>query len=216
MTNDIEGATIGRTRMGAGTPDQVDRALLIASVVLWLAALGTGVAALVALIDLAHGRAVDDSGGGSDTPWLLYTVIGVSAAVILCAVPLLIRARRTASNPTRPAADASRSAGASSVAQPLPPFGAPVLRRHASSPLTSRVGFPIAAVDQIWLRCTASVASAMGAAATGIGVATYLMASGHDTASWSVYVVAALFTAAIPVAVVYFLRQLRSVLDASA
>ena len=215
MTNDIEGAPIGRTRMGAGTPDQVDRALVIASVVLWLAALGTGVAALVALIDLAHGRAVD-SGGGSDTPWLLYTVIGVSAAVILCAIPLLIRARRTASNPTRPAVDESRPAAASSVAQPLPPFGAPVLRRHASSPLTSRVGFPIAAVDQIWLRCTASVASAMGAAATGIGVATYLMASGHDTASWSVYVVAALFTAAIPVAVVYFLRQLRGVLDASA
>ena len=215
MTTDIEGAP-GRTRPSPGTPDQVDRALVIASVVLWLAALGTGVAALVALIDLAHGRTAG-SGGGSDTPWLLYTVIGVSAAVILCAIPLLIRARRTAASPSRPSSvDEARPAASSSVAQPLPPFGAPVLRRHASSPLTSRVGFPIAAVDQVWLRCTASVASAMGAAATGIGVATYLMASGHDTAAWSVYALAAVFTAAIPVAVVYFLRQLRSVLDAAA
>ena len=55
----------------------------------------------------------------------------------------------------------------------------------------------------------------MGAAATGIGVATYLMASGEDTASWIVYGVAAVITVAMPVASWFYLRQLHGVLEPS-
>lgn len=215
MTQDIEGGVTVRPRLGATAPDQLDRILVIACVVLWLAALGTSVAAIVALVDLAHGHTV--ASGDSETPWLLYSVIGVSAAVIVGAIPLLIRARRTASTgPARPASagDSGRSADAPSVAQRLQPFGAPVGRLHVTPPATGRVGFPTAAVEQIWLRCTASIAGAMGAAATGIGVATYLMASGHETAAWIVYGVAAVITVAMPVAPWFYLRQLHGVLDA--
>ena len=72
--------------------DQTDRILLAVCAALWLAALGAAVAAIVALVDLAsrHRPTRRDS----ETPWLLYTVIGVSAVVIVGAIPLLIRARR--------------------------------------------------------------------------------------------------------------------------
>jgi hypothetical protein len=214
MTNDRDATR--RSRFGAGSPNQVDRILVIACVVLWLAALGTGVAAVVALVGLARQHEAATS-GGSDTPWLLYTVIGVSAAVILGAIPLLMRARQTATaGPSAPVPQSGpgRSGDAPAAALPLPPFGAPALRGHVT-PANSRVGFPSAAVEQIWMRCSASIVGAMGAAATGIGLATYLMASDHDTASWSAYAVAAVITAAMPVAVWLYLRQLRDVLDAS-
>jgi hypothetical protein len=216
MTHDLEGGVTVRSRFGTAAPDQVDGILVIACVVIWLAALGAGVAAIVALVDLAQVHTV--TSGDSHTPWLLYSVIGVSAAVIICAIPLLVRARRTASTvPSRSALQGNPGGAvdAPSVAQRLQPFGAPVLRRTATPPATSRVGFPTAAVDQIWLRCTASIAGAMGAAATGIGVATYLMASGHDTAAWAVYGVAAVIAVAMPVAAWFYLRQLHGVLDAS-
>ena len=105
--------------------------------------------------------------GDSDTPWLLYTVIGVSAAVIVGAIPLLTEGRQTAlgrgpAQPTSPG-DRGRSArDAPSVAQRLQPFGAPVLRRHSTPPAGSRVGFPTAAVEQIWLRCTATIVGCDG------------------------------------------------------
>jgi hypothetical protein len=173
---------------------------------------------VVALVGLASSHTA--ATGESETPWLLYTVIGVSAAVIIGAIPLLLRARQTASaavgpRPSAPA-DGGRAGGeASSVAQRLEPFGAPVLRRHSTPPAGSRVGFPTAAVEQIWLRCTATIAAAMGAAATGIGVATYLMASDHDAASWSVYVVVGIITVAMTAAPWYFLRELQRVLESS-
>ncbi|MDT5150004.1 MAG: hypothetical protein QOI01_1737 [Mycobacterium sp.] len=216
MTHDLEGGVTVRSRFSTAAPDQVDRILVIACVVIWLAALGAGVAAIVALVDLSQVHTV--TSGDSNTPWLLYSVIGVSAAVIICAIPLLVRARRTASTvPSRSASQGNPGGAvdAPSVAQRLQPFGAPVLRRTATPPATGRVGFPTAAVDQIWLRCTASIAGAMGAAATGIGVATYLMASGHDTAAWIVYGVAAVIAVAMPVAAWFYLRQLHGVLDAS-
>ena len=55
----------------------------------------------------------------------------------------------------------------------------------------------------------------MGAAATGIGVATYLMASGDDTAAWIVYGVAGVIIVALPVAPWFYLRRLHAVLEAS-
>ena len=217
MTHDTGGGVVAPSRIRQGTPHQVDRILVIACIALWLAALGAAVAAVVALVDLASSPSVGV--GNSDTPWLLYTVIGVSAAVIIGAIPLLLRARQTASSGvvTRPGTpdDDGRAADVPSVAQRLQPFGAPVLRRHSTPPAGSRVGFPTAAVEQIWLRSTACIAGAMGAAVTAIGVATYLMASGHDTAAWAVYAVAAVITVVMPAAPWYFLRELRGVLESS-
>ena len=199
------------------TPDRNDRILVIVAIALWLAALGAAVAAVVALVGLTNAEAV--STGSSDTPWLLYTVIGVSAAVIVGAIPLLLRARQTATSEvtSRPvAADAGSAAvDGPGLTQRLQPFGAPVQHRHPLPTAGGPVGFPTAAVEQIWLRCTAVIAAATGAAATGVGVATYLMATHHDSASWAVYAVAGVITVAMCAAPWYFLRQLRDVLAGS-
>ena len=64
----------------------------LACAAIWLAVLGSAVAATVALVDLGRGH--PESSTTSGTPWLLYTVIGVSALVIIGAIPLLVRARR--------------------------------------------------------------------------------------------------------------------------
>jgi hypothetical protein len=218
MTHDTGGGVVAPSRIRPGTPDQTDRILVIAAIVLWLAALGAAVAAVVALVGLASSHAV--AAGEPDTPWLLYSVIGISAVVIIGAIPLLLRARQTAAGggvlrPTAPDDGGGSDGGAPSVTQRLQPFGAPVLRRHSTPPAGSRVGFPTAAVEQIWLRCTASIAGAMGAATTGIGVATYLMASDHDAAAWSVYVVVGIITVAMTAAPWYFLRELHGVLESS-
>ncbi|MBJ7341294.1 DUF2561 family protein [Mycolicibacterium sp.] len=218
MTHDTgAGVTTRASRLRVDSPDQVDRVLVIVAVALWLTALGAAVAAVVALVDLATSHSV--TAGESDTPWLLYTVIGVSAAVIIGAIPLLLRARQTAVTGVGPRPTSSDGPAETndrpSVAQRLQPFGAPVLRRHSTPPAGGPVGFPSAAVEQIWLRATAVAAGAIGAATTAVGVATYLMASGHDTASWAVYAVAGLITVAMPVGTWYFLRELRGVLESS-
>jgi hypothetical protein len=182
-----------------------------------LAALAAGVAAVVALVDLA--RPHPTATGGSPTPWLLYTVIGISAVVIVGAIPLLIRARRAAldGGGQRPAGDRS-STTQNVFGPPLGTegrqrgVGAPAIRRQAVPPATSRVGFPTAAVEQVSLRCTLVIASAIGAATALIGVATYLMASDDDSLAWTAYGLAALVTVALPAVPVYFLRQLRGVL----
>src|SRR5258705_12614518 len=92
-------------RSDTGEFDRTDRILLGAFAAVWLVALGAGVAATVALVDLGTGHA-QQSTGESDTPWLLYAVIGISAAGIIGAVPLLLRARRAAPEEPPPAARA--------------------------------------------------------------------------------------------------------------
>ncbi len=69
------------------------------------------------------------------------------------------------------------------------------------------------AVDRVWLRCAVVIASAMGVALLAIGIATYLMAAGHDTFSWVAYVIAGIVTLALPVIPLFYLRQLREVAD---
>ena len=88
--------------MDTGELDRTDRILLGACAAVWLGALGAGVAATVALVDLGTGHA--QSTGKSETPWLLYAVIAISAAVIIGAVPLLLRARRAALEESPPPA----------------------------------------------------------------------------------------------------------------
>ncbi|MGB3895353.1 MAG: DUF2561 family protein, partial [Mycolicibacter sinensis] len=72
------------------SPEVTDRVLLGGCAAIWLTLLGMSVAATVALVDLGRGfeQPAESSHNG-----LLYIVIGVSALVILAAVPVLLRAR---------------------------------------------------------------------------------------------------------------------------
>ena len=214
MTQDINASP--RSRFSPGTSNQVDRVLLVVCAGLWLAALGAGVAAIVALVGLTGDHSAGE--GEADTPWLLYTVIGVSAVVIIGAIPLLVRARRESSGSSfglTPRDRAGAEPAADGPAPRLEPFGAPVIQRTPVPAVINRVGFPTAAVDQVWLRCTAIVVGAMGAALTLIGVGTYLLVSDHDTAAWILYGLAGVVTVATPVVPWFFLRQLRTVLGGS-
>jgi hypothetical protein len=210
----------------AGELDRVDRILLGACAAIWLAALGAGVAAVVALVDLGGGR--PESSGDSDTPWLLYTVIGVSAMVIVGAVPLLLRARRTALTdsppPARPTvAQAAPQPAVRGIEAPTQKLRVP---GSAGEPVTSRPGYPVAravsapaadpsvaAVDQLWLRCAVVIACAVGVAVVAVGVATYLMAVDSTTAAWVFYVLAGVITLGMPAIPWFYLRQLRDLLD---
>ncbi len=214
MTHDVD--TAERPPVNPDEQDQTDRILLAVCAALWLAALGTSVAAIVALVDLAsgHSTGADDA----ETPWLLYTVIGVSAVVIAGAIPLLIRARRTAlQGGLRPAA--GQPASTQNVFGPplgteasQRSFGGPVIRRQPAPPANSPVGFPTAAVEQVWLRCSVLLACAVGAATAAVGIGTYLMASDQDGLAWAAYGVAALVTVAMPVVPWFFLRQLHQLI----
>lgn len=209
MTPGSSGTDTARPGSGA---EKLNRILLGTCAAAWLAALGAGVAAGVALAELGRTRPAVSSGG--DTPWLLYTVIGVSAVVIIGAVPLLLRARRTADDepaplllprerPTaasEPATERIRAVG--TLAQPLP------------SRLSA--GHPTAVADRLWLQCALVLGTAMGVALIAIGAATYLMAVDHDTVAWVLYGVAAVITLAMPVAPWWYLRRLRELLEPTA
>jgi hypothetical protein len=224
MPNTTE--TAGRSRLDAGLNtgefDRTDRILLGVCAAVWLVALGAAVAATVALVDL--GTAQAQSTAESETPWLLYTVIAISAAVIIGAVPLLLRARRTALEDSPRATPARPLPG-----QPPPPargVEAPTEKLRvppsAGSPMAARPGYPtreaispqpnplMAAVDQLWLRCAVVLAIAMGVAIVAIGVATYLMAVEQDAVAWVFYVLAGLVTLAMPAIPLFYLRRLRA------
>jgi hypothetical protein len=53
----------------------------------------------------------------------------------------------------------------------------------------------------------------MGVALLAIGIATYLMAAGHDTFAWAAYVIAGLVTLAMPAIPWIYLRQLHELVD---
>lgn len=209
-----------RTGFDPSSLDKTDRILLGVCAVLWLLALGAGVAAIVALSKLGDAN----GGGDGETPWLLYAVIGVSAVVIIAAVPLLIRARReslasgdggSAAGPVAASPVASERPGAAfgDPVASVRPVGSPVIRRSpVPPPASSRVGFPTRAVERIFLRCPVSIAAAMGGATALTGIATYLAATDNDGTAWAAYGLAALVVVAMPAIPVFFLRQLRSVL----
>ena len=146
MAYDTEAAGGSRLRSAFDPSelDRVDRILLGACAAIWLAALGTGVAAVVALVDLARGH--PESSGESATPWLLYTVIGISALVIIGAVPLLLRARRMALEDAQsPARSAVRTSQPQRHAAPRRPprsyeFSARKQSRSIHGPATRRRG----------------------------------------------------------------------------
>ena len=221
-----------RTGMDTGELDRTDRILLGTCAAVWLGALGAGVAATVALVDLGTEHA--QSTGESETPWLLYVVIAISAAVIIGAVPLLLRARRAALEESPPPArDTPVRAVTGQQSPPVRGAEAPTekLRVPATaggSMAVSRPGYPtrepitpppspvMTAVDQLWLRCAVIIAIAMGVATVAIGVATYLMAVDSDAAAWALYVLAGLVAVGMPAIPWFYLRQLRALLEPSA
>ncbi|WP_422746431.1 DUF2561 family protein [Mycobacterium sp. WMMD1722] len=200
---------------GAAQPggENLDRILMGVCAAAWLAALGTAVAATVALTDL--GRTAPRVPSESGTPWLLYTVIGVSAVVIIAAVPLLLRARRSAQADPAPASLTRDRQQPVAVAEP------PTERMRQVLPTTSvpaslPAGYPAEAVDRLWLRSVLLIATAMGVALIAIGAATYSMAVDNDTVAWVLYGLAAVVTLAMPIAPWWYLRRLRELLEPAA
>ena len=193
-------------------PENLDRILLGVCAGIWLLALGAGVAATVALVDLSNGRgSVRAELSGTDTPWVLYTVIGVSAVVIAAAIPLLIRARRDNSQrPLRGALGGNTGSAADDIAAVA---ARPAGRRRAATSAASdgrRPALP-AIVDQVYVQYTTAIGCAVGAGVLAVGIATYLMATGSDTGAWAAYIVGGLITAGMVALPWFYLRELHAV-----
>jgi hypothetical protein len=192
------------------TPENVDRVLVGLCAVIWLILLGMSVAAVVALVDLGRGfhKLTRNPHTG-----LLYIVIGVSALIVLAAIPVLLRARRT--TPVRPAL---RPPGFPPPERGAPP-DQPGRRAQGTgfddrgTPRRGAAGLMFVPggneVDRLWLRGTTGLVSVMGAALIAVAAATYLMATGKDGAAWAGYVLAGFFAATMPVVLWLHLRQLR-------
>ena len=218
-------AAAGQTR----SPEAVDRAMVAVCGAIWLVMLAVSVVATVALVQLGQGRDADPDGQSS---WLLYSVIAVSALIIAGAIPLLLRARRTALADPGARADSARAdsggsgSGGSGAADPGPvlPIEAPTEKlrvfgtavdpyaREAAPAAVSRV--PAAVVDRLWLRGTTSLLGAMGLALTAVAAATYLLTAGNDTGTWVALGTAAVITVAMPAILVAFARRLSEATDA--
>lgn len=193
------------------SPEVIDRILLGACAAIYLVLLGVSVAAAVALTDL--GRGFHKAASSPHTTWVLYTVIIVSALIIAGAIPILLRARRmsqsepaaramTAPNrpPVRLMSQAPRTAAERARQAPV----------QAAAP-KSDAEWSGETVDRVWLRGTVILTGTMGAALIAVATATYLMAVGHDGASWVGYGFAGAITAAMPVVEWLHIRQLRRV-----
>jgi hypothetical protein len=204
---------------------------------IWLGLLAVTVMATVALVDMGKGHTF--ASGEKGTPWLLYSVIAVSALIIVGAVPLLLRARRDAQTESAPpVVPDSRGSGSLPSSTPrsttapvteaptekIRIFGStvdPSVRYqpdYAQSSASRRADplIPATELDRLWLRCTVTLAGAIGLALAGSEAATYLLAVGKDTGAWVALGLAGVITAAMPVVPVLYLRQLRSSLAAAA
>jgi hypothetical protein len=190
--------------------DNVNRVLLAACVVVWLAVIGVSVAAIVALVELGSGRA-GAAPSDSGTPWGLYLVIGISAAVILGSIPLLLRARRAAQQQPLPSGQpvvTPRRPPVEATTEKLRVFGSVATPAYPKRPGDRHP--PEAMVNQMWLRFTASMATAIGAATLGVATATYFMGVKDDGSATAALVVAGIITVLMPLIPVRQLRQLRT------
>lgn len=200
------------------SPETVDRMMVGICGAIWLVALAAGVFAVVALIRLGSGQT---GGGEQQSSWLLYSIIVVSALVILGAIPLLLRARRNAQ------ADSVGADTATADAEPVRPIDAPTEkmrvfgvdpydRAAAVEPQPAVSPALAAVVDRLWLRGTTSLLSAMGLAYIAVAVGTYLLAVGSDTASWVAFGVAGVITVAMVAILAHFQRHLGEAVDDAA
>jgi hypothetical protein len=211
MVDKYDEARRGR---GMVSPVAADRILVGLCAAVWLALVGTTVAAIVALMDL--GRGFHERAGNPRTPSVLYAIIVVSALVILAAIPMLLRARRTTLN-----GPVVRSVGvlARSARQPVrsgyqqPARTVPRQGRNERM-TTLRQILPDAAVDRMWLRGTVTLMGTMGLALLAVAAATYSMAIGHDAFSWTGYGIAGFVTLIMPLVPWRHVRRLRRMLAA--
>lgn len=222
MTQFTDTANRPASGLDAAALDRTDRILLGSCAVVWLAALGAGVAATVALVDLTNSHQTSTAESG--TPWFLYTVIGVSAAVIIAAVPLLLRARRAGDEPLTPVERRLAQQAADRPQAAARPVDAPTeklrmapavdttnsgrLPRMLQPSGPAAVASPV--IDRLWLRSATSIACAMGVATLLISAATYLMAVDSVTAAWVLYGIAGVVTIAMIAIPWYFLREMRA------
>lgn len=189
-----------------------DRVLVGVCAAVWLVLIGVSVAATVALIDL--GRGFHETAGNPHTSSVLYAIIVISALIIVGAIPVLLRARRT----TRavPAAQSGHISARAAAGPPVRP-GYPQARgfdgqTERLTALRSVSALTDATVDRVWLRGTVELVTAMGVALVAVATATYLMAIGHQAAAWTAYVIAGIVTVAMPVIPWRHVRQLRHML----
>ncbi|MEM6109445.1 DUF2561 family protein [Mycobacterium sp. 050272] len=188
-------------------PDVIDRLLLGTCAAIWLLLLGVSVAAAVALADLGGGLH-SAARNSHSTPWVLYTVIIVSALIIAGAIPVLLRARRM----TKAEPPIVRSTALQGRPPTRPSTTRPVVERvrPQRAPAAGADGeWSGEAVDRIWLRGTVVLTATMGIALIAVAAATYSMAVGHDGPSWVGYGLAAAVTAAMPAVEWLYVRQLR-------
>lgn len=190
-------------------PGIIDRIMIGACAAIWLVLVGVSVAAAVALADM--GRGFHKMARSPHTTWVLYAVIIVSALIIAGAIPVLLRARRkTLVEPVvrsralqgggvRPRGQTGRVA--TSAVEPA--------RREPVKAYAALGEWSGEVVDRIWMRGALALACAIGTALIGVSLATYLMAAGHDTASWVSYGFAGLVTVGLPAIEWFYVRQLR-------
>ena len=199
-------------RTTARPPETVDRLMVGVCGAIWLAFLAAGVFATVAMVRLGSGHTRSGEGQSS---WLLYSIIVVSALIIIGAIPLLIRARRAA------VAAAPKSVEDSQV-NPVSPVAATEKMRvfgvdpYAPRLTEERPTVSEAVVERVWLRGTASLLGAMGLALTAVAVGGYLLADRSDTGAWVAFGLAGAITLAMPAVMVLFQRQLGEAVQADA
>jgi Protein of unknown function (DUF2561) len=192
---------------GKVTPATADRIVIGSCAAIWLVLVGMSVAALVALMDL--GRGFHAAKGNPHTSSVLYAIIIISALIILAAIPMLLRARRM----TRDGPDA-RSAGSPARTVSARSIRSGSVAGHTERLTTQRPALADAEVDRFWLRGTAALMGAIGAAFLAVASATYAMAIGHDAYSWTGYGIAGAITLVMPLIPWRHLRQLRGMLAA--
>jgi Protein of unknown function (DUF2561) len=199
---------------GKMAPATADRILVGLCAAVWLAWVGMSVAAIVALMDL--GRGFHDPRGNPHTSSVLYAIIIISALIILAAIPMLLRARRTTRNGpvARSAVASARTASGQPIRSAQTSVRAITERGRAERLATSRPALPEAEVDRVWLRGTVALATTMGVAQLAVTAATYLMAIGHEAFSWTVYGIAGLATLIMPLVPWLYVRRLRRTLAA--
>lgn len=207
----------------ARSPETTDRLMVGVCGAIWLVLLAVSSIATVALVQLGRGH--ERTSVESDSSWLLYTVIVISALVIVGAIPLLLRARRTAMAQSGASGDSGAPKSPESPDKPLdeppaPPrpvdapteklrvFGAavdPYRRKPAQHRQVSRISVVL---ERIWLRGTTSLVGAIGLALTAVATATYLLATHTETAAWVALGVAAVITVGMVGILVIFQRRI--------
>lgn len=213
------------------SPESVDRMLIGLCAVIWLAFVGMLVGAIVVIAGMG-----EDS-GSSGSSWGIYIVIGVSLTVIVGAVPLLLRARKSAAqrtargaSKTAPKPKGANSSGGATAPSGPPPTEASTEKLKTFGGLADHVshvpkdyngpGSPAyraateaaakrAVINRLWLRATVGIVGAIGLALLAVVTGTYLLAVESDTAAVIAFVFAGVITCAMGAIPWVTLKKLR-------